>query len=228
MPKMRKLTRHICRDTNVTNYSDEVIRVLVGDPSSGLQRKTYLLHDSILSSGSRFFRDMLSQPQKRLIGEATEALCDEYEFPHRTIELNEDDDLFGRYVSLVYFDTIPIGDEPDCKWKQDQIVARDVAIHARYSKLFDMFMLCERLRDRQAKNKIIDAITRQSLLYYKPSPSSDPKFLVDSVETDGNPGGWCKVFPLQEEVKYIYQRTSSESMRRLLVDMWAYSPAYSY
>jgi hypothetical protein len=45
-------------------------------------------------------------------------------------------------------------------------------------------------------------------------------------EHDGTPAGFCNVFPLEEDVMFMYRNTQSDAMRRLLIDMWAYSPQY--
>jgi hypothetical protein len=64
-------------------------------------------------------------------------------------------------------------------------------------------------------------------LYY-PKSTDLPRYPSTAQEThEGNPQGFCEVFPLEEDVMFMYRMTESHAMHRLLIDMWAYSPEYA-
>lgn len=73
-----------------------------------------------------------------------------------------------------------------------------------YRRLFNLYILCDRLQDIAAKNVIITACVEQA----NSKPGNDDSHF----------------FPEPEEINIIYENTAGDcGMRRMLVDMWAYT-----
>jgi hypothetical protein len=126
------------------------VRVIIGDPSASPTE--YHLNAFPLVHRSRFFRAALSGDWK----EAAE----------KTIKLPEEHAFeFDRYLSLVFFGTVAVGhdDDKDVKLDKPALLARETA---QYRKLLELYLLCDRLRDRKAQNHIIDAVLAQSQTWH--------------------------------------------------------------
>jgi hypothetical protein len=192
-------------------FTNTLVRVLVGEPSA--PPKEYHLHAFQLTHRSRFFSAALNGDWK----EANE----------NTIRLPEEDpSTFDLYVSLIFFGNIPIEEHYGTQLDAQALILQS---GEEYRKLLDLYLLCERLQDRMAKNLLIDAVVAQSfILYTLPTPAGNAT--ADFRAADGNENNNMdyssplQVYPGLGFISEIYDNTlAPNKMREVLVDMWAYN-----
>ncbi|KAF2242044.1 hypothetical protein BU26DRAFT_402818, partial [Trematosphaeria pertusa] len=143
------------------------------------------LHAFYLTNRSAFFRAAINGNWK--------------ESAERTIKLPaEEPHVFRHYLSLIFFNKLPIKPEVDA----GLLIGN--AMDTVYRRLFNLYILCDRLQDIAAKNVIITACVEQA----NSKPGNDDSHF----------------FPEPEEINIIYENTAGDcGMRRMLVDMWAYT-----
>jgi hypothetical protein len=151
----RQSSKHIATYPDKTTYTiarftNDIVRVIIGDPSAS--PTGYHLNAFPLIHRSRFFRAALPGDWKEA-AEKTIKLPKEHAFE------------FDRYLSLVFFGTVAVGhdDDKDVKLDKPALLARETA---QYRKLLELYLLCDRLRDRKAQNHIIDAVLAQSQTWH--------------------------------------------------------------
>lgn len=197
------------------------IRIFVGDPDATTPPKEYQVNAFQLTNRSHFFRKALTGDWK----EATE----------KTVKLPEDDpNVFECYLSLVIAGRIPVGKYIN-KGKVHSRAKIRQEVYATYSRLIELFVLCDKLQDRQGINTVIDTIIEQSLVSYTVSDQNDP----DHPSSGSIPGSEDHLEPQNHQqplvnasctpgsaaVNLIYNNTAGpRGIRRLVVDLWAHRP----
>ena len=207
----------------MARFTNDIVRVIVGDPSASPTE--YHLNAFPLIHRSRFFRAALRGGWK----EAAE----------KTIRLPEEHVCeFDRYLSLVFFGTVAVGNNDDKKVRLEKpaLLARE---NTQYRKLLELYLLCDRLQDRKAQNHIIDAVLEQSQTWHDlrgpddgETDNDDEEEVAEEEEEEeeeeaitSEPIEPTHIYPGLDEISLIFENTlKSAGMRRLLVDIWSYDP----
>lgn len=121
------------------------------------------------------------------------------ESEERVVSLPEDDpSAFDLYVTWLYTQGIT----SNYSWDEDPERGRE------YRLLAECFALAEKLLDSQFQKCLVDTV-------------------IATVK-DRKPGGMC-YYPPSTVIRNVYERTcQSAPLRRLLVDMWAWSAGISW
>lgn len=130
---------------NVHSLGSEFIEVHVG--AAG-KTKTFTAHKDVLIGSSKFFANALNGSWK--------------EAKDNCVNLPEDDaDLFGHYIKLIYFRHIDIPEElnpadGDLESQSNRLSCRE------YNFLAKLYILCEKLQDLRAINLVMDAFVENT------------------------------------------------------------------
>ncbi|KAF2869093.1 hypothetical protein BDV95DRAFT_499273, partial [Massariosphaeria phaeospora] len=151
-----------------------MITVRVGEETEETESKDFLVHESILSSRSEFFRRAMN-------GKWPEA-------DTRVVELSEDDpDLFGIYLNHVYTEKLPVGETDS-----DQLVKLDYGVFYKetqkeYDLLFRLYIFGEKVQDTLFKNDVITSVHTISSLRHMNGSWSIPTTAAVALVYDGTP-----------------------------------------
>ncbi|KAF2486837.1 hypothetical protein BDY17DRAFT_321598 [Neohortaea acidophila] len=162
------------QDSSTMNFQASIIKVVVGT-----DKYTYRVHKSYLTKPGSFFETALKKPWIK--------------GHHRTIELPEDDPYdFHVYVQWLYTGKL------FCKPLYEQEPETE---ERNYGLLFDLYVLGQKLLDREFQDRVVDATI---------AASHDTGYKESSK----------RLFPSDGVVDSLYRRTSKGCpMRRLLIDL---------
>jgi hypothetical protein len=94
----------------------------------------------------------------------------------------EDPSIFDLYISLIFFGKVPIEEHYGTQLDNEALIQQG---GEEYRKLLNLYLLCDRLQDRMAKNRLIDAVAAQSFILYNFTPPAGDA-AADTGAADGD------------------------------------------